>query len=51
MTFPITFCSCGGGIRELSLNFEILTAAMVDLEAILVLKKGEVKQLKSKIGS
>ena len=47
--FLIRFCCSRSGVRKLFLESETLTTAMVDLEAILVLKKRELKQLKSKI--
>ena len=38
---PVVFLSGGGGVREVSLESGTLTAAMVDPEAILVLKGRE----------
>ena len=51
MPFPIAFRFYEGRVRELFLESETLTAAMVDPEAILILKNEEMRQLKSTIGS
>ena len=41
MFLPVVFLSGRGGVKEAFLKSETLTAAMVDLEAILVLKGRE----------
>lgn len=50
-SFLAVFRSYRDGIRELFLECQTLTTAMVDHKAILILKEGEKRQLKSKIGS